>query len=104
MVLLIHCAQFLQLFFPDLSFRYGDRVFTTYLFCYLAGCYVGQQCAAFVAALDLQLAAGVSSIGTQFALHLAVVYSVVPALCILWQSGFSAVKSKLKTDRKGTTP
>lgn len=185
----MYCAQFLQLFFPDLSFPYGDRVFTTYLFYYLAGCYVGQQYDAFVAALrkngrfvcaafaltaafnlfltyrskvlslwspltqmahltyllaaiafyfylavridrplprllarvdrasyliylyhalvlsalDLLLAAaGVSSIGTQFALHLAVVYSVVPALCILWQSGFSAAKSKLKTDRKGT--
>lgn len=47
----LYCAQFLQLFFPELNFPYGDRVFTTYLFYYLAGCYVGQRYDEFVAAL-----------------------------------------------------
>lgn len=47
----LYFAQFLQLFLPDISFPYGDRVFTTYLFYYLAGCYVGQRYDDFVAAL-----------------------------------------------------
>ena len=47
----LYFEQFLHLFDPSVSFAYGDRVFTTYLFYYLAGCYIGQQYEAFVAAL-----------------------------------------------------
>lgn len=184
----LYFAQFLQLFFPELSFPYGDRVFTTYLFYYLAGCYVGRQYDAFVAALrknggfvsvafvltaafdlwltyrgkvlalwsplapmahltyliaaiafcfylavrigrplprllarvdrasyliylyhalvisafDLLLSRlGISDIGAQFALRLAVVYLVTPTLCMTWQSCLAAVKkSKLSKQSK----
>lgn len=47
----LYFEQFLQLFDPDISFAYGDRVFTTYLFYYLAGCYIGQRYEEFVAVL-----------------------------------------------------
>ena len=47
----LYFEQFLQLLDPSVSFAYGDRVFTTYLFYYLAGCYIGQRYEAFVAAL-----------------------------------------------------
>ena len=38
-------------FFTGRYFAYSDRIFTTYLFYYLAGCYVGQRYEAFVAAI-----------------------------------------------------
>ncbi|MGE4275909.1 MAG: acyltransferase [Lawsonibacter sp.] len=41
----------LQVFWPQFTFRYADRVFLTYLFYYLAGCYIGRRYEAFVAAL-----------------------------------------------------
>jgi len=48
----LYFEQFLQLFDPSVTFAYGDRVFTTYLFYYLAGCYIGQRYEDFVAALQ----------------------------------------------------
>lgn len=47
----LYFEQFLQLFDANITFAYGDRVFITYLFYYLAGCYIGQRYEAFVAAL-----------------------------------------------------
>lgn len=41
----------LRLFWPDLAFRYSDRVFTTYFFYYLAGCYIGRNYEGFLATL-----------------------------------------------------
>lgn len=46
-----HLPALLQVFWPQLAFRYADRVFLTYFFYYLAGCYIGRQYEAFVAAL-----------------------------------------------------
>lgn len=57
--------------------------------------------------LELRLAAaGITDIGTQFALRLAAVYLAAPALCILWQSGFAAVKKAIctQTNRKERSP
>lgn len=47
----LYFEPFLQLFDPSVTFAYGDRVFTTYLFYYLAGCYVGQRYEDFITAL-----------------------------------------------------
>lgn len=47
----LYFEQFLQLFNPDLTFAYSDRVFPTYLFYYLAGCYIGRYYESFLAAL-----------------------------------------------------
>ena len=47
----LYFEQFLQLFDPSASFAYGDRVFTTYLFYYLAGCYIGLHYDAFLSVL-----------------------------------------------------
>ena len=47
----MHLSDLLEIFWPGLGFRYGDRVFTTYLFYYLAGCYVGPRYEDFLAAL-----------------------------------------------------
>ena len=47
----MHLADLLEVFWPGLHFRYGDRVFTTYLFYYLAGCYIGRRYEDFLAAL-----------------------------------------------------
>lgn len=41
----------LECFFPGLGFAYADRVFTTYLFYYLAGCCIGQNYEGFLAAV-----------------------------------------------------
>jgi surface polysaccharide O-acyltransferase-like enzyme len=46
-----HLPQMLQLIWPDLSFRYADRVFLTYAFYYLAGCYIGRRYEDFLALL-----------------------------------------------------
>ena len=48
----LYFEQFLQLFIHSISFAYGDRVFTTYLFYYLAGCYIGLHYDAFLTALQ----------------------------------------------------
>lgn len=37
----VYLPSILQLFAPELAFPYSDRVFTTYLIYYLAGCYAG---------------------------------------------------------------
>lgn len=37
----VYLPSILQLFVPELAFPYSDRVFTTYLIYYLAGCYAG---------------------------------------------------------------
>ena len=42
----------LQLFVPGAVFPYGDRVFTTYLFYYLAGCCIGAHYADFLKLLE----------------------------------------------------
>lgn len=42
----------LQLFVPGAAFPYGDRVFTTYLFYYLAGCCIGARYADFLKLLE----------------------------------------------------
>ena len=47
----MHLADLLEVIWPGLGFRYGDRVFTTYLFYYLAGCYVGPRYEEFLATL-----------------------------------------------------
>lgn len=45
-------AELLQVLFPDSPvFIYGDRVFTTYLFYYLAGCFIGRNYDGFLALL-----------------------------------------------------
>lgn len=46
-----HLGEILQLFWPQLSFRYADRVFLSYFFYYLAGCYIGRRYEEFIAAL-----------------------------------------------------
>ena len=47
----LYFEQFLQLFDPSIVFPYADRVFPTYLFYYLAGCYIGQRYQAFISLL-----------------------------------------------------
>lgn len=47
----MHLADLLEVLWPGLGFRYGDRVFTTYLFYYLAGCYVGPHYEEFLSTL-----------------------------------------------------
>lgn len=42
----------LQLFVPGAAFRYADRVFTSYLVYYLAGCCIGQHYHRFLALLE----------------------------------------------------
>ncbi|MGI5962345.1 MAG: acyltransferase [Lawsonibacter sp.] len=46
-----YLPDLLRVFWPSLNFRYADRVFTTYFFYYLAGCYIGRHYEAFLAAL-----------------------------------------------------
>lgn len=48
----LQSTAFVQLFAPSTVFPYGDRVFTTYLFYYLAGCYIGRQYEAFLTILE----------------------------------------------------
>lgn len=42
----------LQVIWPQFSFRYTDRVFLTYSFYYLAGCYIGRRYEDFIALLQ----------------------------------------------------
>lgn len=44
-------SALLQVFWPQVTFQYADRVFLTYLFYYLGGCYIGRQYETFTAAL-----------------------------------------------------
>lgn len=46
-----HLNDLLRVLWPQLSFRYADRVFLTYFFYYLAGCYIGRRYDDFVASL-----------------------------------------------------
>lgn len=39
----LYFNELLQLFFPSASFAYADRIFTSYLVYYLAGCCIGQN-------------------------------------------------------------
>ncbi len=47
----LHFADFVCIFLPESAFRFGDRMCTTYLFYYLAGCYIGLRYEEFLAAL-----------------------------------------------------
>ena len=47
----LYLPFFLGLVWPGLDFPYTDRTFTTYLFYYLAGCYIGRRYEDFLAAL-----------------------------------------------------
>lgn len=48
----MYLNSILQLFFPNAAFAYGDRVFTSYLIYYLAGCCAGQHYPRFLALLE----------------------------------------------------
>lgn len=47
----LHFADLVHIFLPESAFRFGDRMCTTYLFYYLAGCYIGLRYEDFLAAL-----------------------------------------------------
>lgn len=47
-----HLPALIQVFFPQTSFPYADRVFTTYLFYYLAGCCIGRRYEDFILLLQ----------------------------------------------------
>lgn len=46
-----YLSSLLQVFWPQVVFQYADRVFLTYLFYYLAGCYIGREYETFTASL-----------------------------------------------------
>lgn len=48
----MYLNSILQLFVPEASFRYADRVFTSYLVYYLAGCCIGRHYDRFLALLE----------------------------------------------------
>lgn len=179
----LYFADFVRIFLPESAFRFGDRMCTTYLFYYLAGCYIGLRyekftaalrknrsfvCAAFVltTAANLTLtyrarvlalssplvswanflylpcaiafcflvavctrrplprvlarvdrasfliflyhilllqfadkafeAAGIVSVGAQYALRLGIVYLGAPLGCVAWQWGYGALRARIK--------
>lgn len=47
----LYFADFVRIFLPESAFRFGDRMCTTYLFYYLAGCYIGLRYEEFLAVL-----------------------------------------------------
>lgn len=97
----MYLGSILQLFRPELSFPYADRVFTSYLVYYLAGCFAGQNydrflallkenrplltgCALFFTAADGILSvlhfSGRRSIPYLELVHILYMFSAIPAL------------------------
>lgn len=70
----LYFADFIRLFRPESAFPFGDRVFTTYLFYYLAGCYIGLHYEAFVEALKKNRAFICASFGLLAAADLILSY------------------------------